>query len=276
MPGRAVGERLEEPSGDRMTKTLRVATYNIRKAIGQDARRDPSGFSRSWRIWGRRWLCRRLTTASRGARRSSIPMRSASPPGSRRAHDARPQRSGMATAIPCLRRRGAGGGRRPHPSAWVGAAWRRAGRFRVGRPAASPRCGSISASFGIHRRRQADALVAAAEPENGHATIVLGDFNGWGRARYSLEPLERTLAGGALRRGASRRTAPRPPRPHLFRRAARARRLRRRPLARDADRVRPSAAVADFPDGCVGGAGGQGPAAAAIPRPRRLGELARP
>ncbi len=183
-----------EPSGDRMTKTLRVATYNIRKAIGQDARRDPERILKvvadldvdlvalqeaDYRFKGRKAIFD-PEAILRATGLSVVPMD----------HD----HNGLG---------------------WHGNILLAAPRFAVleaealNLPALEPR-GAVRADFlvdglrlrlvaahlgliGIHRRRQATSLLAAAAPDGERATIVMGDFNGWGRARYSLEPLEKSL-----------------------------------------------------------------------------------
>lgn len=49
----------------------------------------------------------------------------------------------------------------------------------------------ISAHLGIlapYRRRQVEVLMEAADIESGRTTFVLGDFNCWGKSRWSLKP----------------------------------------------------------------------------------------
>ena len=50
----------------------------------------------------------------------------------------------------------------------------------------------VSAHLGllaVNRRRQIEILRKAADPESGNPTIVMGDFNCWGKGRWSLRPL---------------------------------------------------------------------------------------
>ena len=54
----------------------------------------------------------------------------------------------------------------------------------------------ISAHLGIlaaYRRRQVEVLMEAAEIESGRPTFILGDFNCWGKSRWSLKPFRDCL-----------------------------------------------------------------------------------
>ncbi|MDF1608942.1 endonuclease/exonuclease/phosphatase family protein [Hoeflea sp. YIM 152468] len=49
----------------------------------------------------------------------------------------------------------------------------------------------ICAHLGLlaaYRRRQAETLVEAADPGSGRVTLMMGDFNCWGKGRWSLKP----------------------------------------------------------------------------------------
>ncbi len=193
MRGRSGGKRPKEPSGGHMTR-LRVATYNIRKAIGQDARRDPERILKVVADLGVDVVALQEADHRFKGRKAIFDP------------EAILARTGLAVVPMTHGHNGLG---------WHGNILLAAPRLSVldaealDLPALEPR-GAVRADFlldgrplrlvsahlgliGIHRRRQADALVAAAAPDGARATIVMGDFNGWGRARYSLEPLERML-----------------------------------------------------------------------------------
>lgn len=54
----------------------------------------------------------------------------------------------------------------------------------------------ISAHLGIlaaYRRRQVEVLMEAADIESGRTTFILGDFNCWGKSRWSLKPFRDCL-----------------------------------------------------------------------------------
>tara|TARA_R110002020_G_scaffold87061_33_gene215200 strand:- start:19458 stop:20261 length:804 start_codon:yes stop_codon:yes gene_type:complete len=54
----------------------------------------------------------------------------------------------------------------------------------------------VSAHLGIfaaYRRRQVEVLMEAADIESGRTTFVLGDFNCWGKSRWSLKPFRDCL-----------------------------------------------------------------------------------
>jgi endonuclease/exonuclease/phosphatase family metal-dependent hydrolase len=268
--------RLKEPSGDRMTKTLRVATYNIRKAIGQDARRDPERILK--------------VVADLGADVVALQEADYRFKGRQAIFDPDAIRVATGLAVVPMTHGHSGIG-------WHGNFLLAAPRLLVADagpihlPGLEPR-GAVRADFvvdgrplrlvaahlgliGIHRRRQADALVAAAEPENGHATIVMGDFNGWGRARYSLEPLERTMQEAPCGRSfPSNRPLARLDRIYFGGPLALVDcGVVRSPETRVASDHLP--AVAEFVMAAPDEPPVRAPPAAAIPRPRRLGELAK-
>ena len=54
----------------------------------------------------------------------------------------------------------------------------------------------ISAHLGLlaaYRRRQVEVLMEAADIESGRTTFILGDFNCWGKSRWSLKPFRDCL-----------------------------------------------------------------------------------
>ena len=184
-----------------MTTTLRVATYNIRKAIGRDARRDPERILK--------------VVADLGVDMVALQEADHRFKGRKAIFDAERVLATTGLAVVPLTHDQNGLG-------WHGNILLASPGITVldaaplDLPGLEPR-GGVRADFmvegrplrlvaahlgliGIHRRRQADALVAAAEPTAGHATIIMGDFNGWGRARYSLEPLERNMQEAPLGR----------------------------------------------------------------------------
>ncbi len=276
IPSRAVGGTMMEPSGDCMTKTLRVATYNIRKAIGQDARRDPERILK---------IVADLDVDLVALQEADYRFK-----GRKAIFDPEAIRVATGLAVVPMMHGHSGLG-------WHGNFLLAAPRLLVADagpihlPGLEPR-GAVRADFvvdgwplrlvaahlgliGIHRRRQADALVAAAEPENGHATIVMGDFNGWGRARYSLEPLERTMQEAPCGRSfPSNRPLARLDRIYFGGPLALVDcGVVRSPETRIASDHLP--AVAEFTLGQPTVTVPVAAPAAALPRPRRLGELAK-
>jgi endonuclease/exonuclease/phosphatase family metal-dependent hydrolase len=175
-------------------QTLRVASYNIRKAIGQDARRDPQ----------------RILEIVAGFGVDVVALQEADYRFKQRQAIFDPEAIRATTGLVAV----------PMDHGHNGLGWH--GNILLADPRLAivdarpillpglePR-GAVRADFmvdgaplrvvaghlgllAIHRRRQADVLLAAAGLDDGFATIVMGDFNGWGRARYSLEPLEQAL-----------------------------------------------------------------------------------
>lgn len=185
-------------------RALRVATYNIRKAIGRDAQRDPRRILSLVADFGADVVA--LQEADyRFKRRQALfdPLEVHAMTGLRPVpieHD----QNGLgwhgnvllvaadivvdeteAIELPGLEPRGA---------------------VRADLSLDGVRLRVVAAHLGLlasYRRRQAEALLAVADPVSDHATIVMGDFNGWGKARYSLKPF-----GAAMREAACGHTYP--------------------------------------------------------------------
>jgi len=175
-----------------VTKTatsLSVATYNVRKAIGRDYRRDP----------------KRILESVADLDVDIVALQEADYRFKQRQAIFEPEQVRHVTSMRAVALKHDQNGLGWHGNILlINPAMHIADSRIIELPGLEPRGGLlvdlvhggaeiriISAHLGIlaaYRRRQVEVLMEAADLESGRTTFVLGDFNCWGKARWSLKP----------------------------------------------------------------------------------------